>query len=109
MQRRALQAVLPIVGITRWAFDVDLLFQMRRAGFKIREIPTVWHDVAGSKIQIGKASTEMMLALARLRLIYSPFHWVVSFYNRFLAPWIHPVDEVRDHLFMHSLMLFIGA
>lgn len=109
MQRRALQAVLPVLGITRWAFDVDLLFQMRRAGYKISEIPTVWHDVAGSKIQIGKASTEMILALTRLRLIYSPFKWVVSLYNRFFAPWIHPVNEERDHLFMHSLMLFVGA
>jgi O-antigen/teichoic acid export membrane protein len=45
----------------------------------------------------------------RLRLIYSPFNWVVSFYNRFLAPWIHPADEARDYLFMHSLMLFVGA
>jgi glycosyltransferase involved in cell wall biosynthesis/O-antigen/teichoic acid export membrane protein len=109
MQRKALQDVLPILGITRWAFDVDLLFQMRRAGYEIKEIPTTWHDVAGSKVQIGKASTEMMLALARLRLIYSPFNWVVSFYNRFLGPWIHPAGEVRDYLLTHSLMLFIGA
>jgi glycosyltransferase involved in cell wall biosynthesis/O-antigen/teichoic acid export membrane protein len=109
MQRKALQAVLPILGITRWAFDVDLLFQLRRAGFAIKEIPTIWHDVAGSKVQIGKASTEMMLALARLRLIYSPFSWVVSFYNRFLAPWVHPAGDVRDYLLTHSLMLFIGA
>lgn len=109
MNRKALQAVMPIIGITRWAFDVDLLFQMRRAGYAIKEIPTTWHDVAGSKVQIGKASTEMMLALTRLRLIYSPFSWMVSFYNRFLGPWIHPVGDARDHLLTHSLMLFLGA
>ena len=32
MKRDAVQAVLPVLGITRWAFDVDLLFQLRRAG-----------------------------------------------------------------------------
>jgi glycosyltransferase involved in cell wall biosynthesis len=35
MRREALHAVLPHLGITRWAFDVDLLFQLRRGGFKI--------------------------------------------------------------------------
>lgn len=109
IRREALQAILPHLGITQWAFDVDLLFQLRRAGYRIREVPTVWHDVAGSKIEIGKASTEMMLALVRLRLIYSPFSWVVDLYNRFLGPWIHPSGFVRDHLLTHSLMLFVGA
>ena len=108
MRREAVLAILPHLGITRWAFDVDLLFQLRRAGFKIIEIPTVWHDVEGSKIQVGKASTEMMMALARLRLIYSPFSWVVKLYG-LVGPWLHPEGEARDHLLTHSLMLFVGA
>jgi len=96
------------LGITRWAFDVDLLFQLRRAGYGVIEIPTTWRDVEGSKIQVGKASTEMLLALMRLRLIYSPFRWVVKLYG-VIGPWIHPVGEVRDHLFTHSLILFVGS
>jgi O-antigen/teichoic acid export membrane protein len=109
MRREAVESILPHLGITQWAFDVDLLFQLRRAGYAIKEIPTTWHDVEGSKVQVGKASTEMVLALARLRLIYSPFKWVVSCYDRFLGPWIHPEGSVRDHLLTHSLMLFMGA
>ena len=109
MRREAVQAILPHLGITQWAFDVDLLFQLRRAGYAIREIPTTWRDVEGSKVQVGKASTEMMLALTRLRLLYSPFKWVVSLYDRFLGPLIHPAGMVRDHLLTHSLVLFIGS
>ncbi|MEI8351844.1 MAG: glycosyltransferase [bacterium] len=109
MKREAVSAILPHIGITRWAFDVDLLFQLRRAGYDIREIPTVWHDVEGSKIEVGKASTEMMLALTRLRLIYSPFRPVVRFYDRFLGPWLHPQGVESDHLVTHSLMLLIGG
>jgi O-antigen/teichoic acid export membrane protein/glycosyltransferase involved in cell wall biosynthesis len=109
MTRAAMSAILPHLGITQWAFDVDLLFQLRRAGYKIKEIPTTWHDVAGSKIQVGRASAEMILAVTRLRLLYSPFHWVVMVYDRYLGPWIHPVGAVRDHLLTHSLILFIGA
>ena len=109
MRREAIQAILPHLGITQWAFDVDLLFQLQRGGFKIKEIPTTWHDVEGSKVQVGSASQEMMMALVRLRLIYSPFRWVVDFYDQVLGPWIHPVGVVRDHLLSHSLIIFVGA
>ena len=85
LTREAVQAVLPRIGITRWAFDVDLLFQLRRAGFEIREIPTTWQDVAGSRLRVARASAEMALALARLRLLYSPFRGVVTVYDRTLG------------------------
>jgi len=85
MKREAALAILPALGITRWAFDVDLLFQLRRAGYKTNEIPTVWSDVTGSRVKIIRASLEMIVALARLRLLYSPFKGVVSFYDKYFA------------------------
>lgn len=109
LRREAVRTILPHLGITRWAFDVDLLFQVRRAGYRIVEIPTVWHDVAGSKVDVASASTEMLLALARLRLIYSPFRWMVALYDRYLAPWVHPAGTERDGLFTHSLILMAGG
>ncbi|MDA1043951.1 MAG: glycosyltransferase family 2 protein [Verrucomicrobia bacterium] len=84
---KCLKSILDHLGVTQWAFDVDLLFQLRRAGCSIREIPTTWHDVEGSKIEIGRASTEMLLALTRLRLIYSPFRGLVRLYK---PAWMPP-------------------
>lgn len=78
----AMREVLPKLGLTQWAFDVDLLFQLRRAGYHIIERPTVWHDVAGSKIKVVRASIEMTLAITRLRLLHSRGRWVVSVYDR---------------------------
>lgn len=89
MTRKAMQTVLPIIGITRWAFDVDLLFQLRRAGFKIIEWPTTWRDIGGSQLRIGRASLEMFVAMARLRLLYSPLRWLVTAYDRTLGRFIH--------------------
>lgn len=80
--RKTLQVILPNLGITQWAFDVDMLFHVRREGFQIVEIPTVWRDIAGSKLRVAKASTNMAVALIRLRLIYSPFKWIVTIYDR---------------------------
>lgn len=82
IKRDAVQRVLPCLGITRWAFDVDLLFQLRRAGFRIVEIPTTWHDVSGSRLNVPRASVEMFVALVRLRLVYSPLKCVVALYDR---------------------------
>jgi glycosyltransferase involved in cell wall biosynthesis len=88
LTREALGKVLPELGITRWAFDVDLLFKTRRAGFRIVEWPTTWHDVSGSRLQVGRASVEMFVAIVRLRLVYSPLRWMVTLYDATLGRWI---------------------
>jgi glycosyltransferase involved in cell wall biosynthesis len=80
-RKKAVEAILDRLGLTNWAFDVDMLFQTKRAGFSIREVPTVWNDKAGSKIRYVSSSLDMVMALVRLRLIYSPFKWVVDIYN----------------------------
>jgi len=85
MSAEAWRAIVPHIGLTQWAFDVDMLFQTRRAQYPIREIPTVWSDVDGSKVEVGRASFQMFLAICRLRLLYSPFRWVVSLYDRLLG------------------------
>ncbi len=81
LSRAAVDAILPHLGITRWAFDVDLLFQVHRAGFPVVERATVWRDEAGSRLRVMRASVEMLVAIVRLRLIYSPLRWVVSVYD----------------------------
>ena len=81
-RRDVIKLIIPKLGITQWAFDVDMLFHVRRKGFSIIEIPTVWRDAEGSKVRVVKASLEMTIALIRLRLVYSPFKWVVTLYNR---------------------------
>lgn len=91
LRRDALDRIMPRMGLTRWAFDVDLLFQLRRAGFSISEIPTTWHDVKGSKINIPKASLDMTLAIWRLRLIHSPFSWIVTCYDKSIGRFLNAV------------------
>jgi glycosyltransferase involved in cell wall biosynthesis len=85
----ALKIVLPRLGLTRWAFDVDLLFQLHRAGFEINEVATTWQDIGGSKLKVGKVSLEMFLAICRLRLLYSPFRWVIGLYDISIGRLIH--------------------
>lgn len=81
-KRESLIKVIDSIGITKWAFDVDLLYKLKRKGFKIKEIPTVWYDRTGSKVEIGRVSSQMFLAIVRLRLLYSPFKRVVKIYDK---------------------------
>ncbi|HOU22432.1 MAG: glycosyltransferase family 2 protein [Kiritimatiellae bacterium] len=85
MTAEAWRAIVPHIGLTKWAFDVDMLFKTRRAGYAIREIPTTWSDISGSKLRIGLVSFQMLLAICRLRLLYSPLRWVVDLYDRLLG------------------------
>ena len=81
MRRDAILSVLPRIGNAQWAFDVDLLFQLRRAGYRVKEWPTEWHAIAGSKVLVIPHGIGMFAALLRLRLIYSPFKSVVKLYR----------------------------
>jgi len=70
------------------AFDINLLYALKRAGYRILEVPTEWTDKIGSKVTLGKTSLTMLLSVIRLRLIYSPFYrWLRPL--RPLETWIY--------------------
>lgn len=89
MRRAAVEAVQTQLRLADLAFDVNLLYSIRRAGFRIVEVPTVWTDQSGSKVAFNfKTSLNMLLSLVRLRLLYSPFYrWLAPL--RPLETWIY--------------------
>ncbi len=99
--------ILPSIGITRFAFDVDLLFQLKRNSYQISEEPTTWCDVEGSKVNVLSSSFDMFSAVIRMRLLYSPFRIIVRWYERFLAKAVEFLR--RDELFCHASMLFMAS
>jgi glycosyltransferase involved in cell wall biosynthesis len=84
MHRKAIEAVHSSLRIADMAFDINLLYTLKRAGFKILEVPTEWTDQVGSKVVLGKTSLTMFLSVMRLRLIYSPLHSLLG--------WLRPVE-----------------
>ena len=51
-KREVLKNITPQLTVTQWAFDVELLYLCKKAGYTIKEIPTVWHDQADSKLTL---------------------------------------------------------
>lgn len=102
--RRSVDYLLSGPGtITRWAFDVDLLVRLKYGGFHIVEVPTEWHDQVGSKLMITESSLEMLAALIRLRLVYSPFKPLVNLYSRYF------VNGSDDVSLVQSLSMGVGG
>jgi len=68
-RRTAIEKVLAHLEISNFAFDVDLLLQLKRAGLKVVEVPIRWADEAlRSQVQLVPASFSMFAAILRLRL-----------------------------------------
>jgi glycosyltransferase involved in cell wall biosynthesis len=74
MKPAIVEKIHPTLRIADMAFDINLLYSIKRAGFKILEVPTEWTDQAGSKVVLGRSSLTMFLSVVRVRLIYSPFY-----------------------------------
>jgi glycosyltransferase involved in cell wall biosynthesis len=88
MRRDAVEKIHPALRITDMAFDINLLYALKRAGFKTLEVPTEWTDKVGSKVALGRTSLSMLLSIIRLRLVYSPFYsWLGPL--RPLEGWIY--------------------
>ena len=85
-KKEAAKKVIERLDITRWAFDVDLLYKAKKLGYKITEIPTVWADDPNSVLKVRRASVEMFLAITRLRLQYSPFRGLIALYDKLPEP-----------------------
>lgn len=88
--KKAVAEILSWENDARWAFDVNLLYNLHKRNYKIKEIPTIWKDVEGSKLNLTKVPMKMFGSIVRLRLVKSPFNFVVRGYD--LLP-----DKIKFH------------
>jgi len=84
MRRESVEAIHSQLTVADMAFDINLLYALKRSGYKILEVPTEWTDQIGSKVELGRTSFVMLLSVIRLRLYYSPFY-------RWLSP-LRPLE-----------------
>lgn len=56
-----------VQGALVTAFDVELLFLAKKDGFKIKEVPIIWHHVATSRVNPLKDSVRMFRDVLKVR------------------------------------------
>ena len=64
-KRTVIEKIAPQLTVAQWAFDVELLYLCKKNGFIIKEVPTVWHDQADSKLTL-RGGLRMFGALYRV-------------------------------------------
>lgn len=65
-KKAAIDAVIADMGSTGFEFDVELLWRIRDAGFRIREHPISWNNMGDSRVKGGDAG-RMLFGLLRVR------------------------------------------
>ena len=88
MRRQAVETVHSKLRIADMAFDINLLYSLKRARFRILEVPTEWTDKIGSKVNLFRTSLVMFLSALRVRLIYSPVY-----------PWLRPLRPLEAWIY----------
>jgi glycosyltransferase involved in cell wall biosynthesis len=89
IRRAAMEKIHSNLRIADVAFDINLLFSLKRAGFNVKEVPTTWTDQIGSKMSLNKGALAIILSVFRLRIIYLPWLYNLMRPLRPLEGWIY--------------------
>ncbi len=90
IRRRAVEKIHASLRIADLAFDVNLLYSLKHAGFSVLEVPTEWTDKIGSKVtsSLFRSSLAMFLSVVRIWLIY-----------RGLNKWLRPLRPLEGWIY----------
>ncbi|MBK5223672.1 MAG: glycosyltransferase [Acidimicrobiia bacterium] len=66
MSAQLVRRVAPFLSSRDFLFDVDILHTARHLGFGVVEVPTVWIDQAGSRLNAGSDARRMLWSSLRL-------------------------------------------
>jgi glycosyltransferase involved in cell wall biosynthesis len=76
--KRALDAVLDELETAKFAFDVELLYKLKKRGYSIKEVPIVWENRPQSTLNLQWVIPEMFFAMLKVRLQDSPLRWMLK-------------------------------
>jgi glycosyltransferase involved in cell wall biosynthesis len=66
MRRRAVLPLFRAARIDRFAYDVEILYLARKAGLAVAEVPVLWRNAAGSKVNALSDSLDMLKDVTRI-------------------------------------------
>ncbi|HEV2519403.1 MAG TPA: glycosyltransferase [Thermoplasmata archaeon] len=89
-RRSVVLPVLRAVALTNRSFDVDLLYHIRKRGFRVSEVAVTWTHDPDTRMPIARAVPVMFLSLVGVRVMNLPIaRWVprrwVTWFSEFVA------------------------
>ena len=71
-RRSVVAPMLRTVTLTNRAFDVDLLYHIRKTGARLKEVPVAWTHNCDTRMPIGRAIPVMLMSLVGVRVMNLP-------------------------------------
>lgn len=94
LSAQAARHLVPFLSSRDFLFDVDLLVTAQRLGLRVEEVPTVWVDQDGSKVDALRDARRMAASALRLWV----HHRVLPVEPRDVEPEAEEVIDLADHL-----------
>ena|SRR3989344_6679697 len=79
--RKSLKIIIPQLTFSKWAFDIDILYTLKKNEIPVIEVPTTWIERKFSTINFFNAGSFMVLGIIRLRLLNSPLKDFIRLYD----------------------------
>jgi dolichyl-phosphate beta-glucosyltransferase len=54
-RRDAARRIFSVSRIDGWGFDIEILALAKKFGYKIKEVPVTWYEIAGTKLKLVRA------------------------------------------------------
>jgi len=77
-KKKVAKSIFSELYVTDWAFDVNLLYNANKKNYNIKEVSIPWEHDEDSKLDMFKVTCMMFLSLIRLRLLNSPFKFLIK-------------------------------
>lgn len=87
-KKDAIEDIAGEIGLTNFAFDVDLLYELNRKGYRLKEVPINWKHHDDSSVNLVRVVPIMFISLIGLRMkttplwSYIPKWWISKIYNQ---------------------------
>ena len=66
-KREIIEKIIDNIDDSSWAFDIGLLYLIKKENGKIKEIPIEWQDSGKSNLKMHKAIPQMFVKILKLR------------------------------------------
>jgi len=66
-RREIVEDIVDVIKIKKYAFDIELLYLLKKKGTNITEVPIMWMDKKGSKLKLRDV-LNMFVSLFKIRL-----------------------------------------
>jgi len=94
----AIRGAMAMIETANFAFDVDLLVELRRSDKRIVEEPISWNDTAGSRLRLLPSAVRMFAALLRLTMKRNLLRPFVPIFDRLFPTQPLPAARIDGRL-----------